>query len=119
MPAIADMAAWEKVIKGRAGTRWDSVVEKVWKDLGGNQEEILSIEEFGGFKTKVNERIETQSKASAKKQAEKGGTPTRRVERRCRNENVFARPNGLRENAETVISCREPGPARTKKEVYQ
>ena len=42
----------------------------------------------------------------------------RRVQR-CGNENVFARPNGLRENAETVISCREPGPARTKKEVYQ
>ena len=119
MPAIADMAAWEKVIKGRAGTRWDSVVEKVWKDLGGNQEEILSIEEFGGFKTKVNERIETQSKASAKKQAEKGGTPTRRVERRYRNENVFARPNGLRENAETTILSKGPQPSRKKKEVYR
>ena len=40
----------------------------------------------------------------------------RRVKRRNRNENVSARPNGLRENAETAISCREPGPAR-KKEV--
>ena len=29
--------------------------------------------------------------------------------------NVFARPNGLRENAETAISCRGPGPARTNK----
>ena len=38
--------------------------------------------------------------------------------RRNRNEHVFARPNRLRENAETVISCREPGPARKKKEVY-
>ena len=27
------------------------------------------------------------------------------IERRDRNDNVFARPNGLRENAETVISC--------------
>ena len=35
--------------KGRAGIRWDSVVEKVWKGIGGNQEEIfLSIEKFAG-----------------------------------------------------------------------
>ena len=34
-------------------------------------------------------------------------------------ENVFTRPIGLRENAETAISCRGPGPARTKKEVCQ
>ena len=42
------------------------------------------------------------------------------VKRRInRNENVFARPNGLRENAETAISCRGPGPARKKREVYR
>ena len=40
--------------------------------------------------------------------------------KRDRKENVFARPNhGLRENAETAISCRGPGPARKKKKVYQ
>ena len=38
------------------------------------------------------------------------------AERRNRNENVFARPNGLRENPEIVIPCRGPGPARTKRE---
>ena len=43
LPAKADRAVWEKVTKRRAG-RWDSVVEKVWKDLGGNQEEILPID---------------------------------------------------------------------------
>ena len=31
LPAIADRAVWERVTKGRAGTRWDSVVEKVWR----------------------------------------------------------------------------------------
>ena len=36
LPAIADRAVWEKVTKGRAGIRWDSVVEKVWKDIRGN-----------------------------------------------------------------------------------
>ena len=53
------------------------------------------------------------------KQAERGGTLTdlRRVKRRSRNGNVFARPNGLRENAESAISCRGPGRARKKKEV--
>ena len=34
-----------------------------------------------------------------------------------RNENVFARPNGLRENPEAVILWGGPGPARKKKEV--
>ena len=29
------------------------------------------------------------------------------VKRRNGNENVFARPNGLRENAATLISCRD------------
>ena len=43
----------------------------------------------------------------------------REVKKRNRNENVFSRPNGLRENAETAISFRGPGPARKKKEVYQ
>ena len=30
------------------------VVEKPWKELGGNQEDtLLSIEKFGGYKTEV------------------------------------------------------------------
>ena len=37
LPAIADRAAREKVSKGRAGLRLDSVVEKVWKDIGGTK----------------------------------------------------------------------------------
>ena len=62
----------------------------------------------------------SQGKASAKKQGMEGGAlrDLRGVQRRNRNENVCARPNGLRENAETAISGRGPGPARKKKEVY-
>ena len=56
-PAIADRAIGDKLTKGRAGIRWDNVVEKVWKDIGGNQEEILSIEKFAGYKTEVKERV--------------------------------------------------------------
>ena len=37
LPAIADRAVWEKITNGRAGIRWDNVVEKVWKKLGGYQ----------------------------------------------------------------------------------
>ena len=47
---IADKALWEKTTKGRAGIRWDSIVEKEWKGMliVGNQEDILSIEAQGG-----------------------------------------------------------------------
>ena len=51
------------------------------------------------------------------KRGEKGETlrDLRWVKKRDWNENVFALPNGLRENAETAISCRGPGPARKKR----
>ena len=39
LPAIVDRAVWEKIRKGRAGIRWDNIVEKMRKDLGGDQEE--------------------------------------------------------------------------------
>ena len=52
LPAIPDRAVWEKVTKGRAEIRWDSAVEKVWKDIGGNQEEIVSMEKIGGTRQK-------------------------------------------------------------------
>ena len=62
LPAITDRAVLEKVNKGRAEVKWDGVVEKVWKEIGGNQEEILSINKFGGCKAEVKERIETRER---------------------------------------------------------
>ena len=53
MPVIDDRAVWEKVTKGRVGNSWDNVFEKIWKELGGDQEEVLSIEKFGGYNTDV------------------------------------------------------------------
>ena len=44
LPAIVDRAVWGKVTKGRAGIRWDNVVEKIWKGIGRAQEEVLSTE---------------------------------------------------------------------------
>ena len=43
LPAIADRAVWEKVTKGRAGIKWDSVVEKVSKDRGGKPRSDIMI----------------------------------------------------------------------------
>ena len=82
---------------------------------------LQSIEKFGGVQDRSEGKDRNKEKASAKKQGERGGTlrDSRGVTRRNRNENVFARPNGLRENAETAISCRGRGPARKNKEEHQ
>ena len=73
-----------------------------------------------GIQDSSKRKDRNKGKAGAMKQGERGGTlrDLRGVKRRNRNENVFARPNGLRENTETAISCRGPGPARKKKQVY-
>ena len=34
-----------------------SAVEKLWKDIGGNQEDMISAEKFGGCEAKVEKRI--------------------------------------------------------------
>ena len=62
LPAIADRAVREKITKGRAGIRWDNVVDKILKELRGDLEKELSIEKFGGYKTEVKERIEEREK---------------------------------------------------------
>ena len=63
LPAIVDGAVWEKATKGRqAGKMWDSVVEKVREDIGENQEDGMSAEEFGRYKAKVKERIEKRER---------------------------------------------------------
>ena len=70
-----------------------------------------------GVQDRSKRKGRNKGKVSAKKQGERGGTlrDLREVKRRNRNENVFARPNGLRENAETAISCGGPGPAKEKR----
>ena len=92
----------------QAGIRWDGVVEKVWKDIEGNQEDMMSAENLGRYKTEVEERIERSERLALrnKEESEKHSVNIWGNKRKDRNENVFARPNGLRENAETAISCR-------------
>ena len=62
LPAIIDRAVWEKTTKGQAGTRWDNVVEKIWKNLGGDQEEVLYIEKFGEYKAEAKKIIEERER---------------------------------------------------------
>lgn len=39
--------------KWKAGIQWDSILEKLSKDMGENKHEIGSIGECGGYKIKV------------------------------------------------------------------
>ena len=50
LPATVDRAVREKTTERRTGIRWDNAVEKIWKDLRGDQEEVLSIEKLGGYR---------------------------------------------------------------------
>ena len=70
MATIVDRDVWEKVTKGRAGIKWDNVVEKIWKDLGGDQEEVLSIDKFGGYKTEQEGRIEERERQAPRNKVE-------------------------------------------------
>ena len=38
------------------------MVEKIWKDVGGNQEKVMSAEKFGRYKADVEERIERRER---------------------------------------------------------
>ena len=44
--------------RARARIRRENVVDKIRNALGGDQEDILSTEKFGGYRTQVNEIIE-------------------------------------------------------------
>ena len=66
LPAMVDKAAWGKATPGKKGIRWDKVVEKVWKEIG-DEEETLDTEGFGGFKTKVKEMLESREEATLRK----------------------------------------------------
>ena len=63
LPAIVDRAVWKKVTRGQP-VRWDKEVEKVWQEIGGNKDEVLSIGESAGYMTKVRDMIETREKGA-------------------------------------------------------
>lgn len=45
------------VIKGQARIRCDSVVDKAWEYMEGNQEEVMNVGECGGYTTGVDEKV--------------------------------------------------------------
>ena len=45
----------------------NNVLEKAWKEIGGNEETVPSMEKFGGYKTEVKERIESREGLTLKK----------------------------------------------------
>ena len=99
LPAIADGAVCEKETRGRAELRWDSVVERAWKCMVANQEDMVSVrvDKFGRYNTDVKggierrERLALRNKVKSKRHFEL----CLGVNEGNRNENVFARPNGL------------------------
>ena len=62
-PAIVDRAMCKKVPKGQP-VRWDKEVERVWQEIGGNKDEVLSTGESAGHKTKVRDTIEIREKGA-------------------------------------------------------
>ena len=67
LPAIVDRAVWDKITKGLAGIRWDNAVEKILRDLGGDQENVLFIEKLGGHIDRSKINIKRKGKVSAMK----------------------------------------------------
>ena len=92
------------------------------KGFRGRQEEVLSIETFDGYKLETKGRIDERERQALRNKVKEDNKYLKMyggVEGIYWSENVFARPNGLREKAETAISCRGPGPARKKKEILR
>ena len=61
----------------------------------------MSAGKFGNCKGEVEDRIQRRERLALRNKMESGKsfTDIRGVEGRNRSENVFARPNGLRDNA--------------------
>lgn len=55
-----------------AGTGWDSIVEQVWKNMGGIKMIKMSIGECGGYKTKARDMAERSRKEALRQKAHEG-----------------------------------------------
>ena len=95
----------ESIERARAGIRWDSGVKKVWKSYRRKPRRDTVHREVCGYTTEVKEMIEPRERLALGKKVKEEDhlRDLREVKRRKRNENVCARPNGLRVNAETAI----------------
>ena len=55
LAAVVDTSVWKKWPKGRLEYR---IVEEVWNQIKGSQDEILSVGEGEGYRTKVRHAAE-------------------------------------------------------------
>ena len=69
---------------------------------------MVSAEKFGRYKEEAEEGIGRRERLALRNKvnSEKHLRYIRGIKRRDTHENLLARPTGLRENAETAISCR-------------
>ena len=114
LPAIVDRFVWKEKTKGKAGIRKDKVVENVWKEIGGNQKEIMSKDDSGEYKTKVSDMIELREKKTLERKVDGEHLKIYGGLKGDRNENIPAQPKW--NTRKTAFSDR---PTRTKKEVYK
>ena len=75
LPAIASSAVWEKVMKARAGIRWDNVVDDSRRSMEGNtrnpRRHTVHGEFWGVHKTEVKERIKRKGKTGVKEEGKR------------------------------------------------
>ena len=101
--------------------KMDKVVENIWKEIGGNKKEIMSIEDVGEYKTKVGDMIESRERKSLRQKVDKeehlkiyGG-----LREGVRMKTYVHGPIDYAKKHKTAISSRRPRPTRKKEELYQ
>ena len=67
LPAIVNRAVLENITKGRSGIRWDNVIEKIWKDLGGGARRGTVYREVRRVQRRSKRNNIRRGKASGKK----------------------------------------------------
>ena len=84
-----------EITKGQAGVRWDNVVEKIWKDFGGEQERV---------------RLALRNKVKEEKHLEIYGGLREDIVIKT----YLRRPMDYAKKLKLRFRVREPGPTRKK-----
>ena len=103
----------ERASRGKGGIAYSSR-ENMKEYRGGNQEGLMSAGKLGRYNAERRERLALRNKVNSKKHLEMYGGLSIGLGMKT----YLHGPKDSGENAETAISCRGPGPARKKKEVY-
>ena len=67
LPVIADRVVWEKITKWRDGIRWDNVVKKIWKDLGGPRK-VTACRKVWRVQDRTKKRTEERERLALRNQ---------------------------------------------------